>query len=200
MEWPGERNSPRGDTLTLLIVGVVILGFRVASYTERATRLACCSISMAVLSTAIDNQIRVRLTWLASQLPPVLGQVVLDDVTATTQQFSADLACEHGKQPDCVGSASRTASAILYGIHRRSEITSAPPRALQATPITGWREEEKRYEAARSLVTWLFDAPGAADSLGNPAGFLITGINVSGEALRSVRERFGEKDLPHRID
>jgi hypothetical protein len=32
------------------------------------------------------------------------------------------------------------------------------------------------------------------------AGFLITGINVSGEALRSVRERFGEKDLPHRID
>ena len=90
MEWPGERNSPRGDTLTLLIVGVVILGFRVASYTERATRLACCSISMAVLSTAIDNQIRVRLTWLASQLPPVLGQVVLDDVTATTHQFSAD--------------------------------------------------------------------------------------------------------------
>ena len=49
MEWPGERNSPRGDTLTLLIVGVVILGFRVASYTERATRLGCCSISMAVL-------------------------------------------------------------------------------------------------------------------------------------------------------
>ena len=143
MEWPGERNSPRGDTLTLLIVGVVISGFRVASYTERATRLACCSISMAVLSTAIDNQIRVRLTWLASQLPPVLGQVVLDDVTATTQQFSADLACEQGKQPDCVGSASRTASAILYGIHRRSEITSAPPRVLQATPITG-RVRKKR--------------------------------------------------------
>ena len=195
MEWPASAIQPRGDTLTLLIVGVVILGFRVASYTKRATWLACCStaISMAVLvggiflSTAIDNQIRVRLTWLASQLPPVLGQVVLDDVTATTQQFSADLACEQRKQPDCVGSASRTASAVLYGTHGRLEITSPPPRTMQAAPTTGWREEEKRYDAAQFPVIWPFDEPGATNSSGNSAGLLITGINVSGEALRSVR-------------
>ena len=187
------------DTLTLFAAGVVLSALLVASYSRRGTWVACCSTAMSIaalvgwtfLSTIEDpSQVRAGFIWLAGQLPLVLDQRTLDDLTTAIEQGSTSSICGAKERPGCMTATSRTELPIPHDsdVPRSAGWSSDAGQAMQAAATPSWLEAKTdSKQASRSPVIWLLDEPSVLVSSGIAPGFLISGINVSDKTLRGVR-------------
>jgi hypothetical protein len=147
-------------------------------------------IGWLFLSTIEDpGQVRARLMWLAGQLPLVLDQRTLDDLTTAIAQGSTAAICDAKKRPGCMAAASQTDPPISHDgdVPQNARSSSEAGQARRAGATTSWLEAKRDVkEASGSPVLWL-DEPSAPVSSGVAPGFLISGINVSDATLRGVR-------------
>jgi spore germination cell wall hydrolase CwlJ-like protein len=96
-----------GATLNLFVVGVFVFVLFVASYSQRSTCLALCSMSMSMalvlgclfLSTVHDHsQLRMRFAWAASRLPLVVDRQIADDLAVALEDLAISPRCDTGRQ------------------------------------------------------------------------------------------------------
>jgi hypothetical protein len=196
------------DILTLFAAGVALSALLVASYSRRGTWVACCSTAMSVavligwafLSTIEDpSQVRAGFIWLAGQLPLVLDQRTLDELTMAIEQGSTSSLCGVKAHPACVAS-SRAGSPIPHDddIPRSAGSSSEVRQAMQAASTTSWFEDSK--EASRSSVIWLLDGPDVSVSSGIASRYLISGMNVSDKTLTGVHGTLKPDSSQHELE
>ena len=170
--------------MSLFAAGVALLALLIASYSRRSTWIALGSttISLAALvgflflSTAQDpSQVRTRFAWITSELSLVLNQKTLDDLTTVIEHVSTPSSCDTSHQPGCTA----TASAESYSMGRE---------AMQAASTTSWLgTKQERKATSQSPVAWRLDDRDVQPASSDAAGFLISGTNVSDQALEEVR-------------
>jgi hypothetical protein len=176
--------------LSLFAAGVALLALLFASYSRRSTWIALGSttLSMAALigcfflSTIQDpGQVRTRIAWVGSQLPPVLDRQLSDDLTKAVEYLSKPSSCDASQRPECRATAS-------------AESPPAGREAMQADSTTSWLGTKQDAEptkpeskaASQYPVTWRLDEPHVPGSSSAAQGFLIGGTNVSDKALEEV--------------
>jgi hypothetical protein len=183
-------------TLIFFVTFAVLSALFFATYGGRSAWVACCStaISIATLVGTVfvssfddANEVRAGLMLLARQLPLLLDQRTLDELTIAIDQGSKSENCVR-ERPSCMV-ASRVESLILQDDDpRRTESPSEAPPAEQAAFTTNWLETKKDSEKiSRWPVTWLPDASILQVSENPAPGFWIGGINISDEPLREVQ-------------
>jgi hypothetical protein len=184
-----------GAKLTLFVSGVAISALLIASYSQRGMWVASCSTAMSIaalvgwlfIPTVEDpSKVRATLMWLAGQLPLVLDQQTLEDLTTAIAQGSTVPICDAKRRPGCMTAASQTVSPVSHhGDDSQSAGSSSEGRqAMQAgATFSGLEAKTDVKEASGSPVIWLLDEPRA--SSGAPR-FLISGINVSDATLDGV--------------
>ena len=83
-----------GATLSLFAAGIFVFVLFVASYSQRSTWLAFCSMSMSMalvlgwlfISTVHDHsQLRIRFAWAASELPQLVDWQIADDLASVLE-------------------------------------------------------------------------------------------------------------------
>jgi hypothetical protein len=174
--------------LSLFAAGVAILALLFASYSRRSTWLALGSTAMSMaallgclfLSTAQDpGQVRTRLAWIGSQLSLVADRQTLDDLKTAIERVSTSLSCNVGQRPGCKTTAS-------------PETLPAGRDAMQAASTTSWltpkqdpEPPKQESKASQSPVAWRLDELRVPAS-SHGGGFLISGTNVSDQALEAV--------------
>jgi hypothetical protein len=169
--------------LGLFAVGVSLLALLIASYSRRSAWVAFCSATMSVaaligclfLSTIQDpSQVRTRFAWIASRLPLVLHRQVLDDLTKAIEQASTSSPCDVKQRPGCRTTAS-------------AESLSPGREAMQAASTTSWLGTKAESQATSQYpVIWRLGDPHVEVSSRSAVGFLISGTNVSEQALEEV--------------
>ena len=183
-------------TLIFFVTFALLSALFIATYAGRSAWVACCSSAMSIAAllgtvfvSSFDDakEVRVGLMLLARQLPLLLDQRTLDELTIAIDQSSSLANCGRERKSCIV--ASRVESLILQDDDpRRTGSPSEAPPAKQATFATNSRETKKdSEEIARWPVSWIPD-----DSIlpvsENPApGFWIRGINISDQPLREVQ-------------
>ena len=173
-----------GDTLSLFAAGVALFALFIASYSRRGTWLALGSMAMSMallfgclfLVTAHDpSQVRMRLMWIANELPLLLDQQTAEQLAASLARLETPSPCTAG-QPGC-------------GI----EIAPAPLPAERepvqaAATAPGWFDTNPDPKAApQTPVAWALDDRDVQRPVTSPWGFSIGGTNVSDEALEQVQ-------------
>lgn len=133
------------------------------------------------------NGIRVGLMLLARQLPLLLDQRTLDELSVAIDQSSNSANCVR-EQPSCKV-ASRVETLIPQDDDpRRTGSPPEPSPAKQTALITNWRETKKdSEEVSRWPVTWLPDDSMLQVSENLAPGLWIGGINTSDEPLKEVQ-------------
>jgi hypothetical protein len=186
-----------GDMVGLLAAGLILFALLMASYSRRNTWIALGSaafslaalIGLLFLSMSPNSgQIRTALAELAKQVPAGVDQPVTDLAVAMEQTAKA-LSCADGTRPVCKMLASAAAP---------SPVTPAPvpanPEPVQADATATFLDKPKPIETKRAAkpsrglpIAWLLDEPGAQAVSTASGGFLISGVNVSDQALEKVR-------------
>jgi hypothetical protein len=174
----------------LFAAGVALLALLFASYSRRSTWIALGSTTMSMvafvgalfLATLQDpSQVRTRIAWIGSQLQPVLDRQIADDLKKAIEYLSTPSSCDASQRPECRATAS-------------AESPPAGPEAMQADSTTSWlgtkqdAEPTKQESKAGSQypVIWLVDEPHVQVSSSSAEEFLISGTNVSDQALEEV--------------
>lgn len=173
-----------GETLSLFAAGVALFALFIASYSRRGTWLALGSMAMSMallfgclfLVTAHDpSQVRMRLAWIANELPLLLDRQTAEQLAASLERLEAPSACTAG-QPGC-------------GI----EIAPAPLPAERepvqaAATAPGWFDTKPDPKATpQTPVAWTLDDRDVQRPVTSPWGFSIGGTNVSDKALEQVQ-------------
>jgi spore germination cell wall hydrolase CwlJ-like protein len=139
--------------LSLFAAGAVVFVLFVASYSQRDSWLALCSMSMSIasvfgclfLSTVHDhNQVRMRFAWAASKLPLVDRQTA-DDLAAAPEHVATSPRCDIGGQ----GCRAATSAAPLP----TKDVAKQHPAAAA---LTGQAVEDRDY----LIRTIAFEASG----------------------------------------
>ena len=131
--------------------------------------------------------VRARLKWVAAQFPVVLDQKTLNELTSAIQQDSTSSRCEEKVRPACIVAANPRASHN-GSVTRGASLSSGAPQAIHAASADIAPEPKTDLEnASRSPVIWLLDQRPPVSSLGIADEFLISGINISNDALQDVR-------------
>jgi hypothetical protein len=152
----------------LFAAGVVFLALLLASYSRRGTWIALGSIALStavifgclLLATSRDpGEVRARLAWIATRLPPVDKDTVAR-LAASLERAPA--ASQPGPRP-------------------------TNPQPMQAAAITGWLDAKPDAKpTSQHPVAWQLDKSDAPVPVTSPFGFSISGTNVENEALEDV--------------
>jgi spore germination cell wall hydrolase CwlJ-like protein len=136
--------------LSLFAAGAVVFVLFVASYSQRGSWLALCSVSMSIasvfgclfLSTIHDHsQVRMRFAWAASKLPLVVDRQIADYLAAALEDLATSPRCNIRRQ-EC---SAATSAALLP--------TKGMPN--QPAAAAGWTETKPDPEAmSRYPVVW----------------------------------------------
>jgi spore germination cell wall hydrolase CwlJ-like protein len=136
--------------LSLFAAGAVVFVLFVASYSQRSSWLALCSVSMSIasvfgcllLSTVHDhNQVRMRFAWVASKLPLVVNRQIADDQAAALGDLATSPRCDMGRQ-ECNAA---TSAALLPTKDVEKQLAAA----------AGWTETKPDPLAtSRNSVAW----------------------------------------------
>ena len=136
--------------MSLFVAGVFVFVLFVASYSQRSTWLALCSMSMSMavvfgclfLSTVHDHsQVRMSFAWAASKLSLVLDRQIAYDLAVALEHLAASPGCDIGRQ----GCSAATSAALL------------PTKGVAKQPAaaTGWTETKPHFKAtSRYPVAW----------------------------------------------
>lgn len=140
------------------------------------------AISMAVLFGCLflstihgPNQLRTRFAWIASKLALVLDQQTVDHLATALERIPALPPCGVGQRPACETTASGS--------------SPSPEReTVQAAATAGWFEpKQDPKSSSQSPIAWNLDDRDVQPASTDTAGFSISGINVSDQALEEVR-------------
>jgi spore germination cell wall hydrolase CwlJ-like protein len=121
--------------LSLFAAGVFVFVLFVASYSQRSTWLALCSMSMSMalvvgclfLSTVHDHsQLRMRFAWAASKLPLVVDRQITDDLAVALEDLAISPRCDIERQ-GCNAAA-------------RASLLPTKDVAKQPAAAAGWTE------------------------------------------------------------
>ena len=168
----------------------------IATYGGRSALVVCCSTAMSIaaligivfVSSFEDaNQVRAGLMLLARQLPKVLDQRILEELTIAIGQSSSASNCVN-ERPRCMVASGAESPTPQDDNPRRPESSfGAPPVRQAAFTPSSLQTKEESEEISRWPITWRLD-----DSIlqvsENPApGLWIGGINISAEPLREVQ-------------
>jgi hypothetical protein len=136
-----------------------------------ATLVGC--LLLATLQA--PGQIQTRFAWIASRLPLVLNGQIPDDLITAIEHLSTSALCDLGQRPGCTTTASE-------------ESPSAGPEPMQAAAATtSWLGSKPESKAkSDSPVAWRLGDPNIQASSSDTQGFLISGTNVSDQALEEV--------------
>lgn len=166
--------------MSLFAAGVVLLALFIASYSRRSTWVALGSMAMSMvalagflfLATIHDpGQARMRLAWIESKLPLVLDRQIADELAAALERIAASPPCDAG---ECSTAASATS-------------LSPGRETMQAAATAGWLETKQDPKASSQYpVAWRLDDRDVQPASSDAAGFLISGTNVSDQALEEV--------------
>jgi N-acetylmuramoyl-L-alanine amidase len=136
--------------LSLFAAGAVVFVLFVASYSQRSTWLALCSMSMSMavvfgclfLSTVHDHsQVRKSFAWAASKLSLVLDRQIADDPASALEHLATSPRCDIGRQ----GCSATTSGALL----------PTKDVAKQPAAVAGWTETKPDPKAmSRYPVAW----------------------------------------------
>jgi hypothetical protein len=182
--------------MTLFVTGAAIFALLLASYSQRGAWAAWCSKGMSIaalvglllIPTVEDpSKLRASLTWLFRQLPLVLDQQTLDDLTAAIARGSSAAICDAKKGPGCVTAASHPVAPIAHDSEtpQSSPLPEAGEANQPGATVNGLAAKRDAEDTSGSPVMWLLDEP-IAVSDGSPR-VLISGINVSNVTLNRVR-------------
>jgi hypothetical protein len=184
--------------LSLVAAGVALLALLFASYSRRSTWIALGSMTLSMaaligclfLSTAQDpEQIRTRVAWLANKLPLVLDPKTLNDLATAFERVSAPPSATASAEPPPVASK---ASA---------EPPPAESKAMQAAATTSWLGSKPESKATPdSPVAWRLGDQDVQVASTDAAGFLISGTNVSDQALENVRAVLKPDSNRHEVE
>ena len=135
--------------MSLLAAGAVVFVLFVASYSQRSTWLALCSMSMSMalvfgclfLSTVHDHsQVRERFAWTASKLSLVLDRQIADDPAAALEHLATSPHCDIERQ----GCSEPTSAALLP----TKDVANQPAAAAGWTEIKPDPKAMSRYPVA----------------------------------------------------
>lgn len=170
--------------MSLFAAGVALLALLIASYSRRSTLVALGSMAMSMaaligclfLSTLQDpGQVRTKLAWIASRLPPMLDGQIPDELITAIEHVSTSASCDVGQRSGCTTTPSE-------------ESPPAGPEAMQAASTTSWFGSKPESKATSdSPVAWRLGDPHVQVSSSGAEGFLIGGTNVSDQALEKVQ-------------
>jgi hypothetical protein len=126
------------------------------------------------------SQVRTKFAWALAQLSLVADRQTVDELTAAIERVSTPLFCDAGQRQGC-------------GTAPNAQSPAAEPESVQAAAATSWPEPKRdpdpatqQSKAAPSPVAWsLEDATAPATSVRSEV-FLISGTNVSDQALHDV--------------
>jgi hypothetical protein len=159
-----------GATLSLFAAGAVVFVLFVASYSQRSTWLALCSMSMSLasvfgclfLSTVHDhNQVRMRFAWAASKLPLVVDRQTADDLAAALEQLATSRRCDLGRR-GC-NAAANAASLSTKRVEKQLAVvagsteTKPDPKAISGYPVAWHLTGDDRDYLIRTIA---FEASG----------------------------------------
>ena len=158
-----------GDTLSIFAAGVVLFALLIASYSRRSTWLALGSMAMSMavlfgclfLATTHDpSQVRTRFAWIASRLPLVLNRQIVDDLAASLERVPV------------------ASSPVSLSTRRE---------AMQAAATAGWLDTKPDPKTnSQYPVAWRLDDHDVQPASSSDGVFLISGTNVSDQALEEV--------------
>jgi spore germination cell wall hydrolase CwlJ-like protein len=138
--------------LSLFAAGTVVFVLFVASYSQRDSWLALCSVSMSIASVfgclflstiQHHNQVRMRFAWAASKLPLVDRQTA-DDLAAASEHVATSPRCDIGGQ--ACGAATSAAPLPTKDVAKQQP----------AAALTGQAVEDRDY----LIRTIAFEASG----------------------------------------
>jgi spore germination cell wall hydrolase CwlJ-like protein len=146
--------------LSLFAAGAVVFVLFVASYSQRGSWLALCSVSMSIasvfgclfLSTVNDhNQVRMRFAWAASKLALVVDRQTADDLAVALEQLATSPRCKIRRQ----GCNAATSTALL----------PTKDVAKQPAAAAGWTETKPAWRLTAEdrdylIKTIAFEASG----------------------------------------
>src|SRR6516225_3135480 len=141
--------SEVGATLILFAAGVFVFVLFIASYSQRSTWLAICSMSMSMalvlgylsLSTVHDSsQLRMRFAWAASELPRLVDRQIADDPASANEHLATSPRCKIGRQ----GCNAATSAALLP----TTDVAKQPAAAA------GWTTKPDPKAMSRYPVAW----------------------------------------------
>jgi spore germination cell wall hydrolase CwlJ-like protein len=153
--------------LSLFAAGVVVFVLFVASYGQRGSWLALCSVSVSIasvfgclfLSTVHDHhQIRMRFAWAASKLALVVDRQTADDLVAALEQLATSPRCDIG-----CNAAPRAALLPTKDVEKQLAVvagsteTKPDPEAMSRYPVAWRQAREDRDYLIRTIA---FEASG----------------------------------------
>jgi len=129
-----------GATLSLFAAGIFVFVLFVASYSQRSTWLAFCSMSMSMalvlgwlfISTVHDHsQLRIRFAWAASELPQLVDWQIADGPASAHEHLTTSPRCKKGRQ----------------GCNTAMSEAALPTKdvAKQLAPAAGWTETKPAW-------------------------------------------------------
>ena len=168
---------------SLFAAGVFVFVLFVASYSQRSTWLALCSMSMSMalvvgclfLSTVHDHsQLRMTFAWAASKLPLVVDRQITDDLAVALEHLATSPRCDIGRQ-GCLlptkGVARQPAAAAGW------TKTKPDPKAMSRYPLA-WRQAvDDRDYLIRTIV---FEASGEPQMAQIAVAYVILNRKKSG--------------------
>jgi len=155
--------------------GIFVFVLFVASYSQRSTWLALCSMSLSMalvlgclfISTVHNhNQVRMRFAWLATELPQLVHWQVADDLASALELFPR---CNIGLQ----GCNAATCAALLA-----TKDVGKQPAAAAVSTQTNWRltSDDRDY----LIRTIAFEASGEPAMAKIAVGYVVLNRKKSG--------------------
>jgi hypothetical protein len=156
--------------LSLFVAGAVVFVLFVASYSQRNTWLALCSMSMSMalvlgclfISIVHDhNQVRMRFAWAATELPQLVDWQIADDLAFALEHLEVFPRCNTGQQ-GC-NAAKSAASLPTKDVGKQpapaavSTQTKSDPMAMSGYPVAWRLTDDDRDYLIRTIA---FEASG----------------------------------------
>jgi N-acetylmuramoyl-L-alanine amidase len=157
-----------GGMLSLFAAGIFVFVLFVASYCQRGTCLALCSMSMTLvlgclfISTVHDHsQVRMRFAWAARELPQLADSQIADDLASALEHIAIFPGCNIGHQ----GCNTATSAALIptKDVVKQPSATSVwtetkpDPKATSGYPVAWRLTDDDRDYLIRTIA---FEASG----------------------------------------
>jgi spore germination cell wall hydrolase CwlJ-like protein len=186
-----------GATLSLFAAGAVVFVLFVASYSQRGSWLALCSVSMSIasvfgclfLSTVHDHhQIRMRFAWAANKLALVVDRHTAGDLAAALEQLATSPRCDIGCAALLSTKDVETQLAVVAG----STETKPNPESMSRYPVA-WRQalEDRDY----LIRTIAFEASGEPTMAKIAVAYVVLNRKKSGrwgDTIKAVVTHTGQ--------